>query len=243
MTDLRRPENLMLTALSDADYAALAPPLKPMELVPNAVLFETTEPIRRVYFPNSGIISVVVELSGGHTVEAAMIGRDTVAGAAFALDGKISLNKAIVNMPGTCLCIDVDKLRSAAEQSSTLRAALICYEQIVFAQSQQAAACHAIHTLEQRLARWLLYVRDLVDGETLSLTQEFLGQILGVQRTSVSLVAQRLQDEGIISYRRGHVQISSREKLLAISCECYEAVGAHRERLLSEDVSGGWMKR
>jgi CRP-like cAMP-binding protein len=234
MTDLRRPENFLLQALSEADYALLSPHLKPVELVQNAVLFETAEPIRRVYFPNSGIISIVVELSGGQTVEAAMIGRDTVAGAAFAMDGKISLNKAIVNVPGTCTVIEVEKLRAAADQSKTLRAALICYEQIVFAQSQQAAACHAVHTLEQRLARWLLYVRDLVDGETLQLTQEFLGQILGVQRTSVSLVAQRLQDEGLISYRRGQVRISHVEKLRAVSCECYGAVGTHRERLLNE---------
>jgi CRP-like cAMP-binding protein len=229
-----RPQNFVLGALSAADAALLAPHLRTVEMTRSEVLYQTNEPIRRVYFPHSGIISVVVELSSGQEIEAAMIGRDTVAGGLFALDGKVSLNKAVVGISGTCSVIDVDRLRAAADQSPSLCETLAVHEQIVFAQSQQSAACNAVHTVEERLARWLLYVRDLLDGDTLELTQEFLGQILGVQRSTVSLVATGLQQRGLITYSRGRMNIANMEKLHAVSCECYAAVRAHRERLLAE---------
>jgi len=229
-----RPTNFLLQALSEADFARVKPHLKPVELVRGTVLYEAGEPIRRVLFPDSGIISSVVELASGQAIEIAMIGRDTVAGGLFALDGKVSLNKGIVQLAGTGWSVDVDKLRAAADASPTFARALVIHEQIVFAQAQQAAACNAVHSLEARMARWLLYVRELIDGETLQLTQEFMSQILGVQRSSVSLVAARLQQRGLIHYRRGKLEITRIDSLRKIACECYDAVRSHRERLLSE---------
>jgi len=229
-----RPANFLLHALSDNDFALVKPQLKQVELPRGAVLYEAGEPIRRVLFPDSGIISSVVSLASGQAIEVAMIGRDTVAGGMFALDGKISLNKGVVQLPGSAWTLEVDKLRSIAEKSPTFARSLIIHEQIVFAQAQQAAACNAVHTLEARMARWLLYVRDLIDGETLHLTQEFLSQILGVQRSSVSLVAARLQQRGLIRYRRGKLSITRLDALKRVACECYDAIKAHRDRLLAE---------
>jgi CRP-like cAMP-binding protein len=229
-----RPTNFLLQALSDSDFALVKPHLKPVELTRGAVLYDAGEPIRRVFFPDSGIISSVLELSSGQAIEIAMIGRDTAAGGLFALDGKISLNKGIVQLAGTGWSLDVDKLRAVANTSPSFARALIIHEQIVFAQAQQAAACNAVHSLEARMARWLLYVRELIDGETLQLTQEFMSQILGVQRSSVSLVAARLQQRGVIHYRRGKLEITRLDSLRKIACECYDTVKAHRERLLSE---------
>jgi CRP-like cAMP-binding protein len=210
------------------------PHLRPVEFPRGAVLYEAGEPIHRVLFPDSGIISSVVELSSGQAIEIAMIGRDTVAGGLFALDGKISLNKGIVQLAGSGWTMDVDKLRAVTNASPTFARALVVHEQIVFVQAQHAAACNAVHSLEARMARWLLYVRELIDGETMQLTQEFMSQILGVQRSSVSLVAARLQQRGMIHYRRGKLAITRLDHLRKTACECYDAVKAHRDRLLSE---------
>lgn len=234
MPSSARPVNFLLHSLSEADYALVKPHLKAVELPRGTVVYDAGEPIRRVLFPDSRIISSVVELSGGQAIVISMIGRDTVAGGMFAMDGKVSLNKGVVQLAGSGWTVDVDRLRAIADQSASFTRALVIHEQIVFAQAQQAAACNAVHSLESRMARWLLYVRELIDGDTLELTQEFMSQILGVQRSSVSLVAARLQQRGLIQYRRGKLSITRLDALSKIACECYDAVRAHRTRLLAE---------
>jgi CRP-like cAMP-binding protein len=141
---------------------------------------------------------LVVELSGGQGIEAAMIGRDSMLGATAAPDGQVSLNKAIVQLPGTGETLDVVRFREVAEQSPALRTTLLRHEQVLFAQAQQSAACNASHTVEARLARWLLRSRDLSGSDTLALTQEFLADMLGVRRSSVSPVPVTLQRAGLI---------------------------------------------
>ena len=137
----------------------------------------------------AGIISLVAELRDGEMIE----GRDGVFNAASALDGKVSLNKAIVQLAGVASAIDVDRFRDIADQFKALRTLLIRHEQVLFAQSQQSAACNASHSVEARMCRWLLFMRDLAGGDELTLTQEFLAQMIGVRRPSVSLVANTLQ--------------------------------------------------
>jgi CRP-like cAMP-binding protein len=129
--------------------------------------------------------------------------------------------------------LDVQWLREVAEASVTFRTTLIRHEQVLFAQAQQSAACNASHTVEARLARWLLRCRDLTGGDTLELTQEFLGQMLGVRRTSVSLVANTLQKAGLITYSRGHIKVTNLKGLSDTSCECYATVKSHYDRLLN----------
>jgi CRP-like cAMP-binding protein len=225
--------NRLLASLVPADFELLRPHLKPIELTHEAVLFEAGDKIDRVYFPHSGIISLVVELSEGRVIEAAMIGRDSMLGATSAMDGAISLNKAIIQLGGVGETLDVTRFRAVAEKSARLRTALLRHEQLVFAQAQQSAACNAAHTVNARLARWLLRARDLSGSDRLELTQEFLAQMLGVRRTSVSPVANALQEAGLVRYSRGRIDILDLQGLQGASCECYSMVKEHYDRLLN----------
>jgi CRP-like cAMP-binding protein len=224
--------NQLLKALPAAEFKALHPRLEQVELVRDTVLVEAGDLLTHVYLPHSGVISLLVRLSEGQTVEVATVGRDSVFGAAAALDGAISLTDAVVLVPGTASMLGIAELRTAAERSPAFRTLLARHEQAVFAHAQQSAACNAAHSVEARLSRWLLRARDLCDGQSLALTQELLAQIIGVQRNAISIVAHALQSAGIIRYSRGHIEITDLEGLRATSCECYQAVKAQRERLL-----------
>ena len=140
-----------------------------------------------MYFPHTGVVSLVVGLTSGQFVEAGMIGRNSVVGAAAPLDGSIALNQAIVQVEGAGMTAETAVLKRLVKESETLRIALVRNDQSVSAQTQQVAACNALHELEERLSRWLLQARDLLRSDTLPLTQEFLSQMLGVQRSSVTL--------------------------------------------------------
>src|SRR4051795_7439754 len=148
------------------------------------------------------------------------------------MDGKVSLHKGIVQVAGAGTRITSDALRNLANEFEPLRTLLIRHEQVVFAQAQQSAGCNASHTVEARMCRWLLRIRDLTGSDEMELTQEFLAQMLGVRRTSVSLVANTLQQAGFIKYRRGHIQIVNVEGVQSGACECYDKVRANYERLV-----------
>ena len=224
--------NRLLASASDEVFAALAAPFEDVELKHGAVIAETGGLVKNVYFPHSGIISLVVELSVGDMIETAMVGNDGVVNAASALDGKVSLNKAIVQLAGVASAIGADALAAVADKFAAFRALLIRHEQVLFAQSQQSGACNASHLVEARLCRWLLRSRDLAGTDDLLITQEFLAQMLGVRRSSLSIVAGTLQKAGLIRYKRGHVHLADIDGLKAASCECYETVRSHYARLL-----------
>jgi len=224
--------NLLLASLSEGDAAAIRPYLVSVQLVHKRVLFEAGDTIKQVYFPEGAIISLVVGLSTGEMVEAAMVGKDGVVGASCALDGKISLSRAIVQLAGDSLVCDVDALKGAALQSHSFLSRLIRHEQTVFSQAQQSTACMATHDVEARLCRWLLRARDLSGDDTLLFTQEFLAEMLGVRRTSVTTVAHTLQRAGLIKYARGRIQILDVEGVRESACECYETVNANYQALL-----------
>ena len=225
--------NKLLACLPAKIFAAIKPELKTVELKHAAVLANAGSAVQRVDFPHSGVISLVVDLSVGEMIETAMIGRDGVFNAASALDGKVSLNKAIVQLAGEASVIGVDKFRLIAEEHKAFRSLLIRHEQVLFAQSQQSAACNASYSVEARMCRWLLRMRDLAGGDEMTLTQEFLAQMLGVRRPSVSIVAATLQKAGFIEYRRGKIRLVDIEGLEEGACECYGTVKGHYERLLS----------
>ena len=225
--------NMLLHSLAAKTFAAIEPHLKTVELVHGEVLGEAGDSITRVYFPHSGVISLVVELSVGDMIETAMVGRDGALNISSALDGKVSLNKAIVQLAGAASTIDVDQLRKIVREFDAFRSLLIRHEQVLFAQSQQSAACNASHSVEARMCRWLLRMRDLAAAADLMLTQEFLAQMLGVRRPSVSLVANTLQKAGLIKYRRGNIRLLDIAGLNDGSCECYGTVKAHYDRMLA----------
>jgi CRP-like cAMP-binding protein len=224
--------NALLASLSPDDAAALRPRLKNLELKERQVLFESGDMIRAVYFPINVVISLIVVLSTGEMIEAAMVGRDGVLGASSALDGKISLSRAMVQLPGQALVCEPRARKDAALQSRSLLSLIIRHEQALYAQAQQSTACMAAHDIQSRFCRWLLRARDLSGGDSLPLTQEFLAEMLGVRRTSITAVALTLQQAGLIRYSRGNIQISNVEGLRDAACECYEAVKSHYGRLI-----------
>jgi CRP-like cAMP-binding protein len=225
-------KNLLLGQLGQDDFSRLEPYLKTTTFTQHSILFEAEQEIKHVYFPTSAVVSLVVTLESGEMVEAAMVGADGVVGASAALDGRISLSRGIIQLPGDIVVCSIDGLKSAALQSPKLLSLLIRHEQTVYAQAQQSAACFATHQIHARLCRWLLRARDLSGSDTLNFTQEYLAEMLGVKRTSVTLVAHTLQAAGLIKYRRGKIQIVEMEALQDSACECYGTVKRHYERLL-----------
>jgi len=223
---------LFLTTFPEADIAVLRPHLKPFELEQGTVLFEPGDTIDQVHFPLGGVVSLVVALASGETIESAMIGRESVVGSAAAFNGQIAVCKAVVQIAGTSLMLDTHRLQRLADDSAPCRSTLMRHEQLILVQAQQSAACNATHTVEARLARWLLRCRDLQGGDELPLTQEFIAQMMGVRRTSVSVVANTLQQAGLIRYSRGHIRLLNVEAVQDTACECYYTVKSQAERLL-----------
>jgi CRP-like cAMP-binding protein len=228
-------KNLLLSQLSADDLKSLEPHLKTVVLDQHCLLFESDQIISSVYFPTSAVVSLVVTLSTGEMVEAAMVGMDGVVGAAAALDGHISLSHGIVQLAGGAVACDIEALKTAAMQSPKLLSLLIRHEQTVYAQAQQSAACFATHSVQARLCRWLLRARDLSGSDQLNFTQEYLGQMLGVRRSSVTVVARLLQAAGLIRYARGKIRILDAEMLEDSACECYATVKARYEQLMKID--------
>jgi CRP-like cAMP-binding protein len=229
---ISRPPNGFLSALSADDYELIRPHLRTVDLVPETVLVEVGEPLKRAYLPHRGVISLVVKLAKGEHVQIAMIGRDSVFGAFSTLGDATALNCAVVVVPGVASTIELDRLREATDRSAGLRALLVRHGLAVYVQIQQTAGCNAAHTVESRLARCLLQTHDLCGGSELVLTQESLAQMIGARRNSVSLVANTLQQANFIHYSRGHIEITNLEGLSKTSCECYATVKAQYERLL-----------
>jgi len=229
---LTHKANLLLDSLPQSERDALAPHLRLVETKQHNIVHEIHDTVTHAYFPIDAVVSLVVPLSTGEIIETAMVGRDGVVGGATALDGRVALNRGVVQLGGRCFQIKTDDLRSIAAKHPDLQRAIIAHEQVLFLQAQQSAACNATHVVESRLARWLLRAADLRGSSELELTQEYVAEMLGVRRTSVSLVANTLQQGGLIKYRRGHIQLTNIPALKETACECYDAVKLGYETLL-----------
>ncbi len=232
MDSAPRSPNGFLSSLTADDFELVRPHLRTADLTQELVLVEVEETLQRAYFPHRGVISLVVKLARGEHVQIAMVGRDSVFGAFSCLGDATALNSALVLVPGVASTIDLDQLRAAAEQSTSLRTTLARHGLGVYVQVQQTAGCNASHTVESRLARCLLQMRDLSGSDKLVLTQEAMAQMIGARRNSVSLVANTLQQANFIHYSRGHIEIINLDGLTRTSCECYATVKAHYNRLL-----------
>ena len=232
MDSAPRSPNGFLSALTADDFELVRPYLRTVDLAQESVLVEVDETIKRAYLPHRGVISLVVKLAKGESVQIAMIGRDSIFGTFSALGHPTALSTAVVLVPGIASTVDADRIRAAADQSATFRTALVRHGLAVFAQIQQTAGCNAAHTVESRLARCLLHTRDLSGSNNLMLTQESMAQMIGARRNSVSLVANTLQQANFIHYSRGHIEITDLDGLSKTSCECYAMVKAQYERLI-----------
>jgi CRP-like cAMP-binding protein len=233
-------KNFILNRL-DADLLGrLLPNLTVVQLASGDVLAGTHERVEKVYFPHTGVISCVVETIGGGAIETGMIGNDGAFGSSQALDDKVSLNHVVMQVPGAASVISSDHLRQAADELPTFRGLLVKYEQFFLAQVQQTAACNALHTVQARTCKWLLRMQELA-GDDLPLTQEFLAQMMGVRRTSVTDVAGDLQQAGMISYSRGRIHIKDLDQIRQWACECDANVRSHYRRIFHSneaDASG-----
>lgn len=224
--------NLLLEALPQQERQALKALLKQTELKQHQVVFDVHDAVHEIYFPTNAVVSLVIPLSTGEIIETAMVGRDGVIAAAGALDGRVSLNRGVVQIGGDTLVCTVDALKALLEDHPAIRSLLGGHEQALFAQAQQSAACNATHVIESRLARWLLRAADLHGKHELPLTQEYIAEMLGVRRTSVTLVARTLQEAGMIHYTRGHIMIIDVRALQDTACQCYETVKLNYDALL-----------
>jgi CRP-like cAMP-binding protein len=230
--DLDDPtQNGFLAALDAADFEALRPHLRTVALTQSQSLVKIGDTINHVYMPHSGVISLVVELDEGERVEVAMIGRDSVLNLSGVLGGSIAVTNALVMFSGVASILEVDRLRTEAQGRPALRTLLAKHGMALFVQAQQAAGCNTSHLVENRLARCLLRVRDLTGSRTFTLTQEFMAQMIGARRNSVSIVANNLQRSNYIRYSRGRIEIIDPDGLSKTACECYGAVKRQLERL------------
>ena len=216
--------NLLLARLPAGDFALLAPHLKEVVLEQGAVLQEQGDPVDQVYFPHDGIISLLAVMRQGDAIETATIGYEGAVGSFAGLGQRRSHTRAVVQVAGSATRIAASHFRKAVQDSDAICKIVIRYGEMLLIQVQQTAACNALHAVEARLSRWLLQARDRLDSNTIALTHEFLSQMLGVRRTTVTVVANVLQQAGLIRYHRGQIEIVDRPGLEARACECYEAI-------------------
>lgn len=229
----RHLQNQLLARLSPVMLAALEPDLTVIQLDRGHVINETHATVQKVFFPHGGIVSCVVELIGGGAIETGMIGKDGQFGAGAALDHKVSLNYAVMQVAGNATIIDSDRFRLLVHAHPALREVAVCYEQFFLAQVQQTAACNAAHDTQSRTCKWLLRMHKLV-GDEIPLTQEFLAQMMGVGRSSVSPIAGQLQRDGLIRYSRGHIQILDIVRIREAACECDDAVNSNYDLIFEK---------
>ena len=216
--------NLLLAALPKTDRDRLAPALEAIPLKLKVVLHKPGEAVRHVYFPTGGFCSIVTVLEDGRMVEVATIGREGAVGVSAVLDGRrVSSASMVQGEADTCYRMSADTFRHEMDRHGPFYDLLTGYTQALIGFIMQSTACNAVHSVEQRLARWLLTAHDRMRSDEFPLTQEFVAMMLGATRPTVTVVAGALQKAGLIRYHRGHVTIVNRRKLEAASCECYRA--------------------
>lgn len=216
--------NRLLADLPPADFALLAPHLVEATLDRGTVLQEPGQPIRRVYFPHGGVVSLLGILPEGHAVDAATIGREGAIGLMAGLGSQLAVSRAIVQLPGRAVQISPARLAEVAADSKAVRDMIVRYGDVLLAQVQQSVVCNTVHHVQDRLCRWLLHAHDRIEGDTVALTQEFFSGLLGVQRTTVTAICRVLQSEGVLDVRRGRILIRDIGALERKACSCYRIV-------------------
>jgi CRP-like cAMP-binding protein len=221
-----------LASLQPGDWALIEPHLQRLELRQGALLQRLGQAVDHVVFPLSGLVSITVPLKNGGAVECAVVGREGILGVSGGMGVRTAINDAIVQIGGAALQVSCSQFHRVLGQSAAMRQMAARCDAMLMAQSYQSAACNAVHTAEARMSRWLLAIRDRSESDKFPLTQEFLARMLGVRRTTVTLIAGKLQCSGAIRWRRGRVQILDRGSLEASACECYARLKRCTDELL-----------
>ena len=237
------PANNLLYCLSSCkEYGELSPYLECVSLPLGTIIHEEYEPVDYVYFPNQAMISLVATMENGATTEISLVGKEGMVGLPVILGGKSINYEAVVQVTGTAMRIEASIMKDLFERFSELRKIILLYIQVRLSYIGQLAACNRQHKIETRLARWLLLVQDCLKTDCLPLTQEFIANMLGTNRAGVTLAAQKLQNQGIISYSRGSIVVRDRDRLEAVSCECYKVMGKESHRLFAELNKPKWQR-
>ncbi len=216
--------NRLLNALPPASRKRIEEHLEPVQFKLKTVVCEAGGSLKHVYFPAGSVLSLLTVLENGSAIETANIGSEGAFGVLSAMYGRASFNRCLVQLEGAIDRCPIELIQEEFQSSEHARDLFLSYSETLLAQVQQTVACNALHTTEQRISRWLLMMHDRAEGAALTYTHEFLAQILGANRKSVTLAAQRMRDEGLITYRRGRMQVQDRAGLEAASCECYAVV-------------------
>lgn len=222
------PRNLLLAALSRAEYARLEPHMKSVALTNRLFLLKRDQPITHIYFPEGGVCSLTTSMKDGSAVEVATVGREGLVGFELFIGSPVASVDAFVQVPGAvALRLTADAFRREMEARGALFHAVSRYSRALLGQIVQTAACNRLHKAQGRCARWMLLTHDRVDSDEFPLSHEFLSYMLGVERSTVTVIAGVLQKAGLIRYVHGRVRVINRAGLEAAACECYQ-VAAER---------------
>src|ERR1700738_83616 len=225
-------KNRLLAALPRDEYHRLHPNLEKVPLPLKEILYEANGPISHVFFPLNGVVSLVIIMEGGFILEVGTIGNEGMVGTPVFLGSESSPTRAISQVPGEALRMETKVFQGEMKLGGPLYGLVQRYTQAMINQISQSTVCNRRHSVQKRMCRWLLMSHDRVGTDEFQLTQEFLAQMLGVRRPTVSAVAGILQKAGLITYHRGRMTVLDRKGLEAASCECYEVVAKELDRLL-----------
>ena len=231
--------NNLLCALDARTYGRIEAHLTHAEFERGELFHEPHQPVDRIYFPHSGVISLLTVMADGSAIETSTVGRESAVGLTAALTRVESFSRAIGQAPGVVSSIEAERLRDVAHTDARLRDAIVRHTDALLALAQQSVACNALHDVEERFCRWLLTCLDRTNSSELQLTQEFLAMMLGVQRTTVTQVAGMLQAAGLIRYQRGRMEVLDRAGLERRSCECYPVVRRHFDVVIPAPAKDG----
>jgi CRP-like cAMP-binding protein len=231
-------ESRLLAALPPAEQLRLLPELESTTFALGDIVYESGQRLHHIYFPTSCIASLVVTTQSGVTAEVALVGNEGALGIALFLGGATMPNRAVVQIAGGALRMRANTLRAEIEHSGPFRRLLSRYTQALITEVSQTAVCNRLHRVEQRLCRRILLCRDRQQSDELLMTHEFMANMLGGRRQSVTAAAGRLQEAGLIHYARGHIKILDRAGLERSACECYSLVKIELDRLLGLEKRG-----
>ena len=225
--------NRLLQALSAEEFGRLGPKLRPVHLVRGEVLYNAGDRAESVYFPLSGVVSLLSTTESGEVVEVGMVGNEGTTCIPVITHQQEMPYRVLIQIAGDALRIDAEAVREEFIRGRRLHNLLICYTHSLFAQIAQSAVCNRFHLAEARFCRWLLCMHDRMDSNTLPLTHEIISNMLGAERAHISRTASALQNAGLIRYQRGSITILDRQGLEATSCECYAVVKQSATRCLA----------
>jgi CRP-like cAMP-binding protein len=236
-------ENQLLCAFSADERTRLRLSMQHRVLTLGQVLYESGDQPDHVYFPTTAVVSYLYTMREGSTAEIALVGNDGVVGMALFLGDGTNLHRAVVQVGGNAIKIPARVVKAEFARAGQLHHVLLRYTQALIIQISQTAVCNRLHSVEQRLCRWLLLRHDRVPGPDILMTQEYIGNMLGGRRESVTVAARHLQDAGLIQYSRGHIKLVNRRGLEAMACECYRNVEDELDRLLGPRQSATFVGR